>query len=297
LGFIRDDSRGFAFSLDLLLAIIPLTIILGMAAADMDNMYYALENTIFQGSTDRVAVDTVNTLLGTSGDPTDWESAGNPPKVDGIAYYDPLTGTPVKGTISSLKLKALTESDVLDLTGDQYQFYLNVSRTDNNQSIKTLGIYNGSAANIIKVERAALYSDLVVVSKAQGVIIGSGAARPYTNPPNQFATSASSLGSYDYWILMENNGYNYVNITINTATIYLGPNNITTPTKIDPGLLKSDTKPDNNTVSIMTGSSPGTSLNFYIVEVPAGTPPGEITLYNVQPKPCRFQFYLWVTGD
>lgn len=295
--FIRDDSKGFAFSLDLLLAIIPLTIILGMAAADMDNMYYALENTIFQGSTDRVAVDAVNTLLQTSGDPIDWENSGNPPKVAGIAYYDHLTGTPVKGTISSLKLKALTESDVLDLTGDQYQFYLNVSRSDNNQSIKTLGIYNGSAANIIKVERAALYSNLVVVSKAQGVILGSGAGRPYTNPPNQFATSASSLGSYDYWILMENNGYNYVNITINTVTIYLGPNNITTPLKIDPSLLKSDTKPDNNTVSIMTGSSPGTSLNFYIVEVPAGTPPGEINLYNIQPKPCRFQFYLWVTGD
>ena len=39
LRFSRD-SRGFAFSLDVLLALIPLTIILGMAVANMDNINY-----------------------------------------------------------------------------------------------------------------------------------------------------------------------------------------------------------------------------------------------------------------
>jgi hypothetical protein len=293
LGLINDDSRGFAFSLDLLLAIIPITILLGMAAADMDNVLYTMETTIFQGSNDRVAVDTVNTLLETSGDPLNWEQTGNPPNVAGIAYYDPLKGTPVKGTISSNKLTALTDFDVQNLVGPNYKFNLTVIKTDNNQTIKALGT-NVNSSNVVKVERSALYSQLPVVSKIQSVISGSGSIRPYTNPPNQFQTSASSLASHDYWILVENNGYNYANITINNNTIYMGPTNISTATKIDPSFLKSDITFYNNTVTIITGSSPGTSMNLYIVEVASGTGVGDINLANIQPKPCNFQFYLWV---
>ncbi len=260
-----------------------------MAAADMDNIFYTMETAVFQGSADRVASDTVNTLLETSGDPLNWEQTGNP-SVAGIAYYDPLKGTPVKGTISSLKLNALTEPMVTDLTGSEYKFYLDITRTDNNEPIKTLGNNSTNATNIVKVERSALYSKLTVVSKAEGVISGSGAVRPYTNPPNQFKTSSSSLQSNDYWMLVDNHGYSYANITINNDTIYLGPTNITTATKIDPGFLKQDAVSYNNTVTIISGSPPGTWMNLYIVEVPLGTAP---TLDNVQPKPCRFQFYLW----
>lgn len=302
MGFIRDNSRGFAFTLDLLLAIIPITIILGMAAADMDNILYTMETTVFQGSTDRAASDTVNALLETSGDPINWEQTGSPPNIAGIAYYDPLKGTPVKGIISSLKLNALTESDVTALTGDQYGFYLDVTRTGDNQPIKTLGDNstlgnNSTNGNIVKVERSALYSQLPVVSKIEGVITGSGSVRPYTNPPNQFKTSASSLGKYDYWILADNHGYSYANITINNDTIYLGPTNISTATKIDPGFLKADPTFNNNTITIMAGSSAGSWMNLYIVEVPQGTASGNINLANIQPKPCRFQFYLWIKNS
>ncbi len=48
MGFMGDDPRGFIISLDLLFAIIPLTIVLGMVSADMGNILYEIEDTVFQ---------------------------------------------------------------------------------------------------------------------------------------------------------------------------------------------------------------------------------------------------------
>lgn len=62
-----SDRRGFAFSLDILLALIPLTILLGMLAADMDNIMYLTQSTIYQSSLDRHASDVADALVETSG--------------------------------------------------------------------------------------------------------------------------------------------------------------------------------------------------------------------------------------
>ncbi|MFZ0441196.1 MAG: hypothetical protein WAL81_00995, partial [Methanobacterium sp.] len=64
---LSKDSRGFALSLDLLLALIPITLLLGFVAADMDNLLYQMEDTVFRSSMDRSAGDAVSTLLETSG--------------------------------------------------------------------------------------------------------------------------------------------------------------------------------------------------------------------------------------
>ena len=78
LGVLSNDSRGFAISLDLLLALIPITLLLGFVAADMDNILFQIEDTVFRSSMDRTAGDAVSTLVATSGDPNNWENTGNP---------------------------------------------------------------------------------------------------------------------------------------------------------------------------------------------------------------------------
>jgi hypothetical protein len=50
----------------------------------------------------------------------------------------------------------------------------------------------------------------------------------------------------------------------------------------------------NNTVTVRGTSNPWSSLDVYIVQVPKGTPQGEINLDNIEQKRYRFQFYLWV---
>ena len=74
MGLLSLDSWGYALSLDLLLAIIPLTLVMGFVAADMDNILYQTGDAVFRSSMDRVASDTVSTLLETSGTQNNWEA-------------------------------------------------------------------------------------------------------------------------------------------------------------------------------------------------------------------------------
>ena len=67
LSLLSDDSRGFAISLDLLLALIPITLVIGFVASDMDNLLFQMEDTVFRSSMDRAAGDAIGTLLQTSG--------------------------------------------------------------------------------------------------------------------------------------------------------------------------------------------------------------------------------------
>jgi hypothetical protein len=300
LGLLDRDSRGFMFSLDLLLALIPLTLLLGLVAADMDNILFQAEDTIFRGSTERVAADAMSTLLETSGEPSTWEQTGNP-TVPGLAQYDASKGIPVEGTISSQKLAALTLPQLQNMVGNEYNVYMTVSRIQtsgsNGANIKTLGTYNSNAQDIVRVERVARYALLQAVSKSEGEIRGSGIYREYYDPPGKFATSYYYNQTYDYWIVFDNHGYapENVNLTINTNTITF--TDLGTPLKLDPIYLNlNETNPSqflNNTVKLGAVANPGVWMNFYIVQVPKNTTSSDLTLQNIIPQPSRVEFYIW----
>jgi len=294
MGFLDDDSKGFIISLDLLIALIPLTIMIGMVAADMGNIMFQMEDTIFRSSTDRVAVDTMNTLLETSGTPIKWEDTGNA-QIVGLAKYDSDKMGPTEGTISSRKLAALKESDIEKIVGDQYGFFLNITRKEDGAFINSSGTYDSNAKDIVKIERVALYSPFEVVSKSEGQIRGAGAVRPYTDIPS-FVTNNYYTQTFDYYILIETGGYTSANVTINNNTIVFDSSNITTPHKINSTFFYSDPEFNNNTVSIMAESVPLNWMNFYIVEVPKNTPERLINLDNIKPKVCVVDLYLWIKG-
>ncbi len=301
MGLLDRDSRGYAFSLDLLLALIPLTLLLGLVAADMDNILFQAEDALFRGSTERIAADTVSTLLETSGEPTTWEQTGNP-TVLGLAQYDATKGIPVEGTISSQKLAAMTLPQLQNMVGSEYGVYMTVSSITttgiNGANIKTLGTYNSNAQDIVRVERVARYALLQAVSKSEGDIRGSGIYREYYDPPEKFATSYYYNQTYDYWVVFDNHGYEpmNVNLTINTnPTITF--TDLTNPVQLNSSYLNLNaTNPNqfiNNTVKIGAVASPGAWMNFYIVQVPKDTSSNVIILGNVIPQPCRLEFYIW----
>ena len=135
---LSDDSRGFAISLDLLLALIPITLVIGFVASDMDNLLFQMEDTVFRSSMDRTAGDAVSALLETSGDPNNWEVNGNP-NIVGLAQLDAIANSSQQGTIDPMKLNALTTPEVQKLVGNDYNFYMNVSIIGSSTPIKTLG--------------------------------------------------------------------------------------------------------------------------------------------------------------
>ena len=291
---IRKDSLGYALSLDLLLALIPLTIMLSMVTADMDNMLYNVQDTIFGSSMDRVATDTLNTLLETSGDPTDWEQTGKV-NVAGLATYDSILG-PLEGTIDTNKLIALKASDVSNITGAQYGFLLNIT-SKNGTNIKSLNNSDISTAkNVFKVERVALYSNLKIVSSAKNLMrFRGGENRTYTNPPNPFQTDTNYLDLY--YVIVNNSGYDSATVSINNNQV-ITPNMINKKydiikNQINDTFLQNGTDLEDNPVTVWVSSTPGSTMDVFVVQVPKGTPNDDVTLDNVNPQKCKVDLYLW----
>lgn len=231
---LSEDSRGFAISMDLLLALIPLTLVLGFVVADMDNILYQMEDTVFRGATDRAASDAVTALITTSGDPYDWETNTTVSQnniVAGLAQYDTLKGAPVEGTIDPIKLASLNETHIQSLIGSNYQYFLNVT-TINKTAPATLKIMGNAnypnAKDVVKVERVVLSSKLKVVSSLISQIKYSGASQIYTIP--SFQTNTASINSYDYWILIANNQrFTAASVSVNNNMINFTSTNINSP--------------------------------------------------------------------
>lgn len=303
------DSRGQLFSLDLLFALIPLVLVLGMVASDMDSITYLIQDTVYRGSNERVAADTLNTLLETSGNPTNWEQTNVSSRTVGLAKYDSDRGLPIEGTLSPSKLAALTVSDVQNITGSNYGFYLNVTTINESTILKSIGTnnvgangagINSTAADVVRVERVANYAKLDVVSSIKDAIRDAGVPRVYTSPPNPFPTDSFYLDIYDYYVLVINRGYNSATVDINGNTVvtsndFQGQNtryfNITD--QVDESFLQNQTTLQDNSVSVRTVSTPGASMDVYIIQAPKGTDESEISLDNIKPRPCRVILYLW----
>ncbi len=302
LTLLSEDSRGFALSLDLLLALIPITLLLGFVAADMDNLLYQMEDTVFRSSMDRSAGDAVGTLLETSGSPTDWEINGNT-NVVGLAQFDPSKNGPMEGTIDPLKLAAITAPQVQKLIGSNYDFYMNVStinKTGSPVSLKTLGNSSfASATDVVRVERVAQASQFKVISSQVGQIRYLGGSRNFIIP--SFQTSFNSNLTYDYWILIANNaGFTNATVFINNNAINFSTGNLTNAALINSNFLNiNSTNPGtyyNNTVTLnATGAFPS-SMDIYIIQTPKNIASSQINTNSVVPKSTDFVFYLWTKG-
>ncbi|MGB9979439.1 hypothetical protein [Methanobacterium sp.] len=309
MGLLSGDSRGQLFSLDLLFALIPLVLVLGMVASDMDNITYLIQDTVYRSSTEKVAADTLNTLLETSGDPPNWEENGTV-NVAGLAQYDFDKGVPVEGTVASSKLSALNVSHVQNIVGNNYGFYLNVTTIDDKTLLKSIGTnnvgaygagINSTASDIVRVEKVANYGKLDIVSSLKNGIRDPGQPRIYTSPPDPFPTNNFYLDIYDYYVLVVNRGYDSATIDINGNTVVKGNDfqgkdtrYVTLPPKlIDESFMKNQTSLQPNSVKVRTVSNPGASMDVYIIRAPKGTPESDITLENVNPRPCRVILFLW----
>ncbi len=297
MGFLDDDQRAFVISLDLLIAIIPLTIMIGMVTTDMGNIMFQIEDTVFRGSMDRVAADTMNTLLETSGTPPNWEKTGNLSLV-GLAKYDKSKGMPIEGTISPTKLAFVVEnsSSVQNIIGDEYGFYMTVNTLDTNTSMGSIGTYNSSANDIVRVEKVALCSKLETVSSLMGEIRYTGQSRKYIAP--QFETSDRYNQTYNYWIIFLNNtGFTSATVTINGNVINLDSSNINRAYLINSTYLSTNTSDKmqflNNTVTLNATGNFGSSMNFFIVQAPKTVTSDDINYDTVNPKECLFVLYLW----
>lgn len=289
---MKNDSRGFAISLDLLLALIPITIIMGMAAANMDNMMYMMEDTVFQTSLERVGADTVDTLVETSGDPPNWEQTMDV-NIAGLAKYDVNKKVPNQNYLFAPKVIRLNETLISDLTGPEYNSYLRISRVSDNSTVKTVGTLNTTAPNVVRIERLVVTTNLEIVASLEGLLRGTATPRTHSTV---FPTNDVYVESYDYWVLVINRGYASSTIDVNNNWV-VAPNDFpATEVKklIDPTFMYSQPQFLDNIVNVRNPAEPGSSMDVYVISAPKGTPESEINLDTATPQKCRLEFYIWI---
>lgn len=290
---IIKDKQGFVFSLDLLLALIPLTILFGTLVISMDNITYLSQNTIFQSSLERHASDVADALVETSGVPYNWEQTGNPSTI-GLAKYDPTKNLSEKNYLAPAKVAAMDANELGELIGPEYGFFLNITTTDG-LSIKTLGSYNESAPNIARVERFVLTTKLERITSIEGLIRDAGQPRTYTTI---FPTNNAYLQIYDYWVIVINRGYDSASVNVNNNRV-IPPNEINQhiteiKKQINEAYLYNNTTFQDNILSVRTQSNPGASMDVYVIAAPKGTPQEEINLDNIKVRPAKLILYIWV---
>lgn len=307
MGLMDRDSRGYALSLDLLLAIIPLTLVLGLVAADMDNVMYQMQDVIYRGSTERVAADTMNTLLTTSGDPPDWETNVATLRVPGLARYDNSSKQPRKYYLLPRKVATVTSTQIQNMMGDQYGYSLNISSISSGTNVLKRGTLNDSsidpaAKDVVRVERVVLYAEYEIVSEAVNI---RGTGKPLTIEGNTFPTNIQYNQLYDYYVYVNSTGVTSITsawVDINSVTV-VKPDDFRSGTNpvvklIDPAeygadVLYNQTNLMDNAVTIRLAGSPTDKMNVYILQVPKGTPASEISISGANTAKFRATLYVW----
>lgn len=275
--------------MDLLIALIPITIIIGMAAVSMDDMSYRAQSVIQLSSLDRVATDSADALAVSSGTPNDWEYTGNP-EVPGLAKLDIETNESENSVLSFLKINSLTKSDLEKLVGPKYDACL-VFTDSNSNVLKKIGEINNNTPDISRVERSAKTTKLELATSLDGVLKNINSPRTYTT---EFPTTQKVRTYLNYWVLVKRGGdYNasiYVNDEpfMNSSEILEG----VTAKQINDTLLVNYEDSGNNIVKVV-GTSGNGFLDVYVVAAPKNVNENEIKLEDVNPIVIKMELYVW----
>ncbi len=216
------SKKAQLFSLDLMLALVPLTIALGMSANAMSGVVNQMqEYSDWYSAKDRVD-DAADVLIKTSGVPADWNDT-LAPTVLGLAVYTESEGTEPM-FMDEEKFRALNstyDTAIPSLLGGEVSYYnLSVVGISENLTNFSTSVVNGTradASNIYVSERLAFYefarymgNPIINVSRyqANSTYVCYNGSEPtfYVN----FTVGAGDTADYDYWII---GYYNNTNIT------------------------------------------------------------------------------------
>lgn len=104
---LRREISGMAFSMDLMLALVIITVILGVSADAMDIVTSKMEDYAHTSNIERVGSDAADMLIRTPGSPDYWEKTDLQGINPGLASLDPQTGKVNPNLLSLEKIYGL----------------------------------------------------------------------------------------------------------------------------------------------------------------------------------------------
>ncbi|MCS4540726.1 MAG: hypothetical protein HY929_00150, partial [Euryarchaeota archaeon] len=158
---IIKNSKGQIITLDLLLALIPITLAIGYSALAIDEMGYRMGLFASEFSLDRRASDAADILIKTPGVPPDWDRTGNL-QVIGLARYNLTTNETYDHYLDVLKIAKINKTTMSTIGLTNFRFVLkDLNETVTWSRNSTNPAPPNNASNVVLVHR------LVVSARAE----------------------------------------------------------------------------------------------------------------------------------
>jgi hypothetical protein len=323
------EAKGQIFTIDAMLAILIVTVLIGVSADAMDIADNKITEYSSEHSIERIAECAADILIKTPGSPDKWEELNDYDKVTpGLAVAENDTGKVVENTLNMRKVMCLKENP--DLMNKILPPHMN-SRLmiyPSDTYFPIIAVHNnspqGNTADVYLVNRTVLYDNMFMKSVIR---IKPGISRDVTSEYEYICTHSNSENQHKRPDFMNKKGGWLCNpFNINSNDIILNdyymltdppvlsdnsakwiidkPDNIsenfqkfiTKPIKLNSRFseLLGDHKNATITLHVYMGGDQEKSFNTYIVSVPRGTSLEYIRLDYMNPMPAFLVLKVWV---
>ncbi len=158
---LMEEIRGLVFSTDLMMALIIITVVLGVSADAMDSVVTKIQYSSYANSVDRMAVGAADMLIKNPGTPENWEELGNFNGVTpGLAHVNRVNSGLSQKILSLKKINSLKENYDELMRGRVLPPYhdssLTICPVDPSMEPITMGKISPSSSDIIVVNRTVL---------------------------------------------------------------------------------------------------------------------------------------------
>jgi len=328
------SAHGMVFSIDLMLALIIITVVLGVSADAMDIVGSKMEDYSYGNSLERIAQAGVDMLVKTPGNPEDWEKF---PDVNGVTpgLSDmELNKKTHSNVISMVKVKRLEENYDKLIIGKVVPSHCKstlviypVDQSLEPINVKNIG-GNDSSPEVFVENRTVLCNYLntteMVFINARDQSRLSSQKQLGDECPHGDGNGSQVHEKVDYNNREAGWACYPLRVTdgmLNSTDFYL----MTDPTNIeDPVAVWMIDRPENPTentqffqnrptplngmmkeimgnnstavlwLHVYSSGNPDKAFNTHLAAFPKGTPPENVKVQYLTPQPCYFVFKVWV---
>lgn len=320
------NQRGQVFTLDMLFALILVTLIVGCSGQALEQVTGRAKGYLSRFSLERAANDAADILVKTVGIPYNWEESIGNLETLGLAEMDEFTGKPLQNNLKVGKLaqlKILCKSTNWDPSKPEVKAAMEFFGGSSNFEIRVI---DGATQNVLwhiwpkwDIESSGVENSLEVAAVRRATTVKYGEIRADSGPkvrmpgPPQvftfwFEILPGELDVYDWYIIattpdqMIESVFLYVNREVSGTFDYHydppsdGPES--TFPKIHGG-MEVDLPPGQvyegwNYINIETASGPRRVVEVYVMIVPACTPWENVNIAASRlGVPSVFELKLW----
>ncbi len=208
------DDRAQLFTLDLLLALVPLALAMAISANAISGLAFQVQDYAATYFLHRNAEDAIDILVKTSGVPRDWEDSGNI-SIIGLAAWDSTANRSIPNFIDISKFYRIDVTALADLLGTNN---FNLTLVLANISSVNASVYNqlnlsvgsavpANATEIVSMERLLISDSLLDIKSSSNFALsinnsGQGGGASRLCALSEFSLTTADIANTNYWIYL-----------------------------------------------------------------------------------------------